>query len=140
MELFDKIGKKASQTYKYTTEKTNKIAKEAKLKMSMSENKSKIDSIYEKIGKSIYEYHISNETRDNEKIEKIIEEYCIEIDEISDNIEVQRKEILMLRDKKQCENCYCEIDSNDNFCPNCGLRQDVEEAEDFIGNVEEKEE
>ena len=34
------------------------------------------------------------------------------------------KEILRLNDKKQCENCYCEIKLVDNFCPNCGARQD----------------
>ena len=33
MEFFDKLGKKASEAYKVTADKTGKIAKEAKLKM-----------------------------------------------------------------------------------------------------------
>ena len=47
MEFFDKLTKKASETYKGAAEKTGKIAKEAKLKLKISDNKSKINDIYE---------------------------------------------------------------------------------------------
>lgn len=60
MDFFDKIGKKASKTYRYTAEKTSKLAKEAKLRMSMSENKAKIEDLYEEIGKRIYKHHITD--------------------------------------------------------------------------------
>ena len=43
MEFFDKLTKKASETYKGAAEKTGKLAKEAKLKIKISENKSKIN-------------------------------------------------------------------------------------------------
>ena len=49
MEILDKIGEVASQTYKYTTEKADKIARETKLKMKMNENKSKIETLYNEI-------------------------------------------------------------------------------------------
>ena len=55
MDFFDKLGKKASETYKGAAEKTSKIAKETKLKMAINENKSKINDLYEEIGKKIYE-------------------------------------------------------------------------------------
>ena len=61
MEIFDKIGNMASETYKFTTEKTSKLAKEAKIKMKINENKSKIDDIYEEIGKVIYQKHVREE-------------------------------------------------------------------------------
>ena len=32
MDFFDKLGKQASKTYKYTAQKTSKLAREAKLK------------------------------------------------------------------------------------------------------------
>lgn len=51
MDFFDKLGKQASRTYKYTTEKTSKIAREAKLRMQMNEHKGQIEELYEKIGK-----------------------------------------------------------------------------------------
>lgn len=44
MGFFSDLGKK-------TTETTNKIARETKLKMKVNENKGKITDIYEVIGK-----------------------------------------------------------------------------------------
>ena len=61
MDFFDKLGKKASETYKGAAEKTSKIAKETKLKMAINENKSKINDLYEEIGKKIYENHVREE-------------------------------------------------------------------------------
>ena len=55
MEFFDKLGKKASEAYKVTADKTGKIAREAKLKMKMADLKSQANDIYEEIGKKIYE-------------------------------------------------------------------------------------
>lgn len=123
MNFFDKIGEKASKTYKYTTEKTSKLAKEAKLKMFMNENKSKIEDLYSEIGKKVYENHIREEDSDAD-ISLELEEYCIQIDELSDRIEDNRKEILSLKDKRQCDNCYYEIDIEYNYCPNCGQFQE----------------
>ena len=53
MEFLDKITKKASETYKGAAEKTGKIAKEAKLKIKINDNKCKISDLYEEIGKSV---------------------------------------------------------------------------------------
>lgn len=122
MEFFDKLGKKASETYKYTTEKTSKIAKEAKLRMQMNEKKSKIEELYEEIGKKVYEHHISDIKIDID-LEAILEEYCTKIDEICDSIEDERKELLALKDKKQCPECFYEMEQDYNYCPNCGFEQ-----------------
>ena len=46
MEIFEKIGDAASKTYKFTAEKTSKIAKETKIKMQINEYKSNIKDIY----------------------------------------------------------------------------------------------
>ena len=51
MDFFDKLGKKATKACKFTADKTGKLAKETKLKFKMSELKSKIEDIYEEIGK-----------------------------------------------------------------------------------------
>jgi len=122
MEFLDKIGKKVSETYKYTAETTSKFAREAKLKMQMNENKTKIVELYEEIGKIVYEHHISEKVIDID-LEAVLEEYCIQIDEICDRIDDERKELLTLKDKKQCPECYDEIEIACNFCPNCGFEQ-----------------
>ena len=52
MDFFDKLGKKASEAYKVTADKTGKIAKEAKLKMKMAdleEECTKLDVISDEI-------------------------------------------------------------------------------------------
>ena len=49
MEFFNKIGKKASEAYKVTADKTGKLAKEAKLRMKIADLKSQINDIYKEI-------------------------------------------------------------------------------------------
>lgn len=130
MEFFDKIGKKASATYKVTAEKTGKIAKEAKLKMKMNENKSEIEELYKEIGKKVYEKHTREENID---IKTELEEECTKIDVLSAEIESTLKECLKLKDRKQCPNCYTEIEKTAQYCPNCGARQ-----EEDVATVEEE--
>lgn len=137
MDFFDKLGKQASKTYKYTTEKTSKIAREAKLKMQMNEHKGQIEELYNKIGKRLYENHVLDDDIDID-IEKEVEEYFIEIDELCDRIGEERKEILTLREKKQCPNCFCEIELDYNYCPNCGDEQKNSNYEDINSNKEER--
>lgn len=127
MKFFDKLGKKASEAYKVTADKTGKIAREAKLRMKIGELKSEINDIYEEIGKKVYENHVREEKED---ISKDLEEKCTKIDCLSDEIESLLKECLELKDKKQCPKCYTEIDKNVKFCPQCGEKQEVEETKE----------
>lgn len=126
MDFFDKLGKKASEAYKVTADKTGKIAKETKLKFKMGELKSKIEDIYEEIGKKVYEKHVKKEEI---SINELLEE-CKQIDEMSNEIEKIRQECLELKDKKQCPKCFKEIDKNMKFCPECGAKQEEEEAKE----------
>lgn len=121
MDFFDKLGKKASEAYRATADKTGKIAKETKLKIKMGELKSKINDIYEEIGKIVYEKHIKKEKID---IEKDLIEQCTNIDVMSDEIEALLKECLELKDRKQCPKCFTEIEKDAKFCPKCGMRQE----------------
>lgn len=122
MEFIDKITKTASQTYKYTTEKTNNIAKELKIKNMMNKDKEKISELYEQIGQKTYESHIREQGQ--EDIMQEIEELCTQIDAYSKEIEFNRIELLKLKDLKQCQFCNCEINLEYKFCPNCGNKQE----------------
>ena len=126
MEFFNKLGNMASETYKYTAEKTNKIAKETKIKMKMNEYKSKIEDLYEEIGKIVYQKHVREE---DINIKEDLEEYCKKIDDLSNKVEESRMEILNLKDKKQCPSCYTEIEKENKFCPKCGAEQPEEAVE-----------
>ena len=138
MEFFDKLGKKASEAYKMTADKTGKIAKETKIKFRIGELKSQINDIYEEIGKKVYEKHVEKEEI---SIENDLEEQCTKIDVFSDEIESLLKECLELKDKKQCPKCFKEIEKNAKFCPSCGAKQEeieVKEVE-ILEDVENQE-
>ena len=126
MDFFDKLGKKASEAYKVTADKTGKIAKETKLKFKMGELKSKIEDIYEEIGKKVYEKHVKKEEI---SINELLEE-CKQIDEMSNEIEKIRQEYLELKDKKQCPKCFKEIEKDAKFCPSCGAKQEETEVKE----------
>ncbi len=123
MEIFDKIGEVASQTYKYTTEKADKIARETKLRMKMNENKAKIENLYNEIGEAVYRKHIA---RAKENFDEEIKNACEEIDRISKEIEQQNNELLNIKDRKQCPNCHEKIEKEAKYCPNCGMKQTAE--------------
>ena len=80
MGFFSDLGKK-------TTETTGKIARETKLKLKISENKGKIEDIYEEIGKKVYEKHIREENID---IKADLAEECSKLDALSQEIEEAR--------------------------------------------------
>ena len=117
MDFFDKLGKKASEAYKVTAEKTSKLTKEAKLKMKNNENKSAIDDLYKEIGKKVYQKYISKESID---IAKELEEECTKIDVLAAEIEANLNECLELKDKVKCDKCSTLVDKNMKFCPECG--------------------
>ena len=54
---------------------------------------------------------------------EFLKEECTKIDVLADEIEDYRKDILELKDKKQCPSCNKEIEANVKFCPNCGAEQ-----------------
>ena len=126
MAFFDKLGKKASEAYKITADKTGKLAKETKIKFKMSDLKSQINDIYQEIGKIVYEKHVKKEEISMSEVE----EQCTKIDVITDEIEDLQKQTLELRDKKLCTNCFKEIEKNAKFCPSCGAEQQEEEVKE----------
>ena len=127
MEFFDKLGKKASEAYKVTADKTGKLAKEAKIRMKINEMKGQIKDIYVEIGKKVYEKHVREEEID---IKKDLEDECTKIDVLTAEIEDRLNECLELKDKKKCQKCFKEIDKNMKFCPECGAKQDEEPAKE----------
>ncbi len=139
MGFFDNLGKKASAAYDATAEKTGKLAKEAKLRMKINENKSNINELYKEIGKKVYEKHVREENID---IKTDLEEECTKLDVLSAEIETCLKSILELKEKKQCEQCHTEIDLDATFCPKCGAKQpemEVKEVEIVDGDAKSEE-
>lgn len=129
MEFFEKLGKKASETYKTAAEKTNKIASETKLKLKINDNKSKINEIYEEIGRKVYQKYVLDGNLD---IKDCITDELNKISQLTDEIESFEKQRLELSDMKQCVKCKNTIDRKAKFCPECG----AEQPEDVVAEAE----
>ena len=129
MGFFNEIGKKASEA-------TSKITKETKLKLKINDNKNKISDIYEEIGKKVYEKHVREQKID---IKEELQEECSKIDVLSKEIEEARKEILRLNNKRQCPECYAEIEKEAVYCSKCGQKlENVEIIEPKMVPIEEE--
>lgn len=131
MGFFNEIGKK-------TTEATNKITKETKLRLKMGENKNKINNLYEEIGKKVYEKHAREESIN---IKDDLKEECEKIDSLSKEIEEARLEILKLNNKRLCPNCFSEVEKSAAFCSKCGEKlaaEEVVEKKDLPEDVKEE--
>ena len=132
MEFFNKISEKASTAYKVTAAKTGKLAKEAKLRLKMSNLKSQINDIYLDIGAKIYEKHLLKEDIND------LEEECTKIDILTNQIEEILNECLELNNKKQCLKCFAKIDKDCKFCPECGTKQEDTSNIDKITPIEKE--
>lgn len=141
MDFFNKLSKKASETYQITKEKTTQISGELKLKNRISENKSKIESIYTEIGKMVVEANLKNEEVSKEEVLP----RCEEIARIKEEIEKAETEILALKKIKKCICCGLELPEEAEFCSKCGKEQpkiekvEVEVKEEASQNAEETE-
>lgn len=121
MGFFDDLTKKASETYKNTAEKTNKITREMRLKSMMNDYKNATEKVYAEIGKKVYEKHIREENID---IKAELAEECSKIDAYAKEIEDMRMEMLALKDLRLCTVCAAEIPLTAKFCPKCGKPQE----------------
>lgn len=114
--------------------KINRTIKKTKLKAKMALQKEKITDIYEEIGRKVYEKHIREEKLN---IKEDLKNECSKIDEISRQIEEERKIVLELNNKKQCPNCFSELKSYFNFCSNCGYKQNNnDDKEEILDDLE----
>lgn len=119
MDFFNKLGKKASETYQATKEKASNISDELKLKGKISEQKEKIEKMYKEIGEIVY-----NEVKDGKDVSRdTIIPKCDEISKAKDQISKLETEILAVKKIKKCANCGAELDISAEFCSKCGKEQ-----------------
>ena len=101
MEFFDKLGKKATQTYKKTKEKATNISEELKLRGKLSEKKEQLNEIYAQMGKFIY-----NEIMANVEIAKEdVLDSCDKVSNLLRDIETLEDQILKIKKMKRCVKC-----------------------------------
>ena len=86
MEFFEKLGKKASDTFNSAAEITNKIASETKIKFKINDCKSKIKDLYLDIGKIVYQkFALDGKLEVKEEIEEQLSKISEYKNQILDN-------------------------------------------------------
>lgn len=133
MGFFDDLSKKASETYRNTAEKTNKLTREMKLKSLINDDKNKIEKIYAEIGKIVYEKHLREENID---IKAELAEQCAKIDAYAKEIEDMNTEMRTLKDLRLCNKCGAEISLSAKFCPSCGAQQEEVKKGETVSSSE----
>ena len=123
MDFFNKLGKKASETYQVTKEKTVKFSEEMKLKGKISDAKNVITDLYEEIGQHVYNQFKTNTEEGKDEISS----KCQEISNKFDEIAKLEADILSLKEVKKCVECGAEINEKDDFCSKCGKEQPKQE-------------
>ena len=120
MGFFNDLGKKASEAYNVTKEKTTKISGELKQKAKINECKNKIEEIEVEIGILYYEdYKAGLKGEKNDEITA----KCEEITKLEEEIKKAEEEILAIKDIKKCVECGAELNINVEFCSKCGAKQ-----------------
>ncbi len=135
MDFLNNIGKKASEAYKITKEKTTKLSGEIKLKTKINDYKNKIEDIQFEIGKSVYASYKNG--YDNLITDEISSKFE-EIIKLENDIKSAEEEILSLKDIKKCVSCGAELQSDMEFCSKCGTKQPVVEKVETVETVEVK--
>ena len=119
MDFFDKISKKATETYQVAKEKTSNISEELKLKSKYTNLEDENYQLFAEIGEIVYKELIAG--RDVNK-----DEILPKIDSITLNkgdMEKIQEQIRDLKNLKKCISCGAEMNKSDSFCPKCGATQ-----------------
>lgn len=135
MDFFEDLGRKLSKTYNVASEKTEKVARQAKLKINISDMKDKIQEEYAKIGEKIFEKYLDH--RDDDVALGFIEEFKA-IDKYKEKIKSAEKEILNLKDLKKCAKCGEQFEDKFEYCPKCGAKYEEIVYETEIVKEEEE--
>jgi len=119
MDFFNKLGKKAEETYQAAKEKTTNLSEELKVRGKISDEKAKIEKLYLEIGKFVYDE--LKEGRDASRDE--VNAKCDEIRKSEDEIAKLNDKLRSLKGIKLCVNCQTEMELKAEYCPKCGVQQ-----------------
>lgn len=117
-EISKKVGEGAEKTYKTVADKSDKLIKDAQMKIQMGDKESEVEGLYLSMGKDIYTSYGRGEEvpEDFKKSCKKVEKLLKEIDEI----EIKS---LYYKNLRKCANCCDIIELESKYCPKCGDKQ-----------------
>ena len=150
MDFFDKLSKKATETYQVAKEKTTNLSEELKLKSKYNNLEETNYQIFAEIGEIVYNELIEGRDVDKEQILAKTDKITINKNEM----EKLKLQILDIKNIKKCVVCGNELSKDSEFCSKCGAAQPKAEKVDVkpepkdaketevvdVNNVEDKKE
>ncbi len=130
---FDAIKRNASDVANKAAKKTNDLTALAKLNVSVKNLESKLDGVYEEIGRLFY-----NAERNGEDYTSDIAAMIMKADKFQAEIEATKKQINSLRKVVVCEGCGNEISDEAAYCSHCGTKQVKPEPEVVVEETAEE--
>lgn len=138
MDIIEKIISNVEKTAKTVMQKSTDVVEITKLKMAISSDETEVEALIFGIGRLVYEAYKSGEGK-----AELIEEKCVQIDELKAQIDEKRSLYAKLRNLKRCADCEYENEAEAVFCCKCGSRlpeAEVCSEDDMPPGTEEKDE
>lgn len=124
MSFFENLSKRVGEVAQSAAKKSSELVEITKLNVSIGSEEEKIQKLYAKMGKKIYEIFSSGS-----EVEDIFEEDCEAIKKHQQNIEILKQKIREIKNVKVCPNCGIEINKISVFCSKCGTKLKQEETD-----------
>lgn len=122
MAFFNKVGETLSNKGRDVAKKAKELAEISSLNGQISSQEENISRIFREIGRVFYEQH-------RDSADELLSEKCKSIDAAYEEIERLKKEIMVVKGAKECPSCHAEVASQSAFCPSCGAKMPIVEAE-----------
>ncbi|MFU0800386.1 MAG: zinc-ribbon domain-containing protein [Xylanivirga thermophila] len=129
---FSKIAKSVEEGAKSVTKKAGESMEYGKIKKDIYDKDQEIQSLYNEIGKKMYEQY-----KDLGTVSYDIIDLCQNIDDLNATIEELEKKLMNLKKIKKCPQCGKELDVNIQFCPECGQKQEMPVVEEEVQENDE---
>lgn len=125
MAFFENIGKKVGEAAQAAAKKSSELVEVTKLNMSISSEEEKMQKLYIKVGKKLYEeYSLNSELYPEFK------EDCEAIMNHELAIQNLKEKMLEVKNVKICQGCGVEVERSIMFCPKCGNKFEHAEPEE----------
>ena len=121
MAFFENLGKKVGEVAQTAAKKSGELVEVTKLNMSIGSEEDKIQRLYSKMGKKIYEEFCSGGSINDGFIEE-----CKSIKGHEQTIDSLKQKIREIKNVEICGSCGAEIIKPSAFCPKCGVKLEVE--------------
>ena len=112
----------------------SKVSATVKLYSKKSAIAEELSDLFDTLGKMSYFSAIGE---GSETAEEDIQSVISEITRLRSELDVIDEEIRQMSGKKQCPECYCDLQKDASFCPYCGAKiQSVSDTEENTASID----